>query len=135
MSRETVLAAARRAAESTMSGSCKVIRLTYDRVDTETLNLVDSKPDDNGIYEGPFRMNSPSSAVLALNTEGQLLTAQQMVLCLPVVAGGLARVNDVVEIVDGGLEPGLTGRRYRVAGLFAQSWATESRLPVEGIAG
>lgn len=133
MSRETILAAARRAAESTMSGSCRLTRLTYDDVDTATLNLVDSDPSDNAIYQGHFRMKSPSSAVLALNTEGQLLTAQQMVLCLPIAAGALAKVDDIVDIDDGGLEPGLTGRRLRVAGLFSQSWATESRLPVEFI--
>lgn len=132
MSQETILAAARRASESTMSGTCKITRFTPMTVDTATLKLIDPNPDDDLIYEGPFRMKSPSSAVLALNTEGQLLAAQQLVLCLPIVESAGVQVDDRVEILDGGLEPGLTDRVYRIAGLFAQSWATENRLPVEG---
>lgn len=134
MSRETILAAARRASESTMSGSCRLIRLTLATLDTVTLTLHDNDPSDDVVYEGPFRMKSPSSAVLALNTEGQLLAAQQLVLCLPVESGALAQIDDEVRIDDGGLEPGLAGRRFRIAGIFAQSWATESRLPVESLA-
>jgi hypothetical protein len=133
MSQQTILAAARRAAESTMSGTCRIIRLTLAEFDAASLDLLDTDPSDDLIYEGPFRMKSPSSAVLALNTEGQLLSAQQMVLCLPMPTAGTVRVDDHVAVIDGGFEPGLTGRTYRVAGLFAQSWATENRLPVEGL--
>jgi hypothetical protein len=133
MSRETILASARRASESTMSGECTITRSTPDSFDDVSLQMLDTDPSDDVIYEeGPFRMKSPSSAVVALNTEGELLSAQQMVLCLPIVSGPFRR-DDLVTIIDGGLEPGLTGRTFRVAGLFAQSWATEQRLPVEGL--
>jgi hypothetical protein len=133
MSRETILAAARRAAEASMSGQCRITRFTPMTLDTATLDLLDNDPSDDLIYEGAFRMKSPSSAVLALNTEGQLLTAQQLLLCIPIVAGAAVQVDDRVDIVDGGLEPGLTGRGYRIAGQYAQTWATEARLPVEGL--
>lgn len=133
MSQQTQLEAARRRKESTMSGRCTITRFTPATLDTATLNLVDDDPDDDLIYDGAFRIKSPSSAVLALNTEGQLLSAQQLVLCLPVAAGAAVQVNDRVQIEDGGLEPGLNGRLYRVAGSFSQTWATEARLPVEGL--
>lgn len=133
MSAQTILDTARRRKEAQMSGQIRITRFTPATLDTASLDLIDDDPDDDVVYDGPFRIKSPSSAVLALNTEGQLLSAQQMVLCLPVAAGAAVQVNDRCDVVDGGLEPGLNGRIYRVAGSFSQTWATEARLPVEGL--
>jgi hypothetical protein len=130
MSRQGLLDRARRAKEADMSGRCTVTRFTPAQLNPTTLKLIDTNPNDDLQYDGPFRIKSPSSAVLAVDANGQLLTTQQLLLCLPLQRAAGIRVDDQVRIVDGGLNPTLAGRTFRIAGTYAESYASEARLPI-----
>jgi hypothetical protein len=127
---ESTLAAGRRAAEQLMTSRCRIIRLHEVALDTASLTLTDLDPSDDGVYEGPCRVKTTSLAVTTADAEGQLVAVQSSTLSLPVSVGGV-RVGDRVEIVDGGPDPDLTGRRFRIAGLHAQTQATAHRYPIE----
>jgi hypothetical protein len=134
MSPDVYLRRARRTAEARMLSRCKITRIKPESLDTATLDLTDSNPDDDLVYEGPCRVSSNSSALLTADAEGQLLTAQQLVLAIPidaeVVEGGV-RVRDEVEITDGGPDAALTGLKLRILGLPAATFASARRFPVE----
>lgn len=113
-----------------MQSRCRITRIEPVSLDTATLNLTDTNPDDDLVYDGPCRVSSTSSAVLTTDAEGQLLTEQQLILSLPIAVAGV-HVRDEVEIVDGGPDPGLTGATFRVLGIPAVTLATARRFPVE----
>lgn len=131
MTGDGYLAGMRARAETRMRASCRVIRKQLVTLDTGTLNLTDDDPSDDVVLQSACRIKSASAAVFTRDAEGQLLAVQDVVLCLPVASSGAVRVRDEVEIVDGGPDPNLTGRIFRVTGLPAQTEAAEARFPVE----
>jgi Family of unknown function (DUF6093) len=132
------LAAARARAERRMQARAKVWRKAKLSLDTASLDLVGGDQTDGdrekdpvpGLESLPVRVKSSSAAVFNRDAEGLLLAVQDVVLCFPALTIGL-RVRDEVEILDGGPDPGLTGRRFVVTGIPAQSEAVEARFPVE----
>lgn len=125
------LAAGRRAAERIMLSACRVTRLFEVTLDTSSLNLSDDDPSNDLVYEGPCRLREVSPRILNRYAEGQVLADQQLVLSLPVGTSGDVRTGDLVTITDGGPDPSLTGRQYRIGGLHSQTEATAHRYPVE----
>lgn len=135
MSDRTLLEAARRREERTMQSSCRVTRLKLEEsTDTATIDLTDTDPSDDTVLASPCKLIEATSTVFALNTEGQSLAVQQLVLALPVATSGGVRVDDRVEILDGGPDPALTGQEFRIAGIPLRTRATARRFPVEHLA-
>lgn len=126
MSVEGTLAAGRRAAERLMTMQVRITRRIEISLDTASLDLQDTDPSNDQVYEGPGRIKMQSPRVTNIDTEGQLIALQQPTLSLPASVAGV-RVGDRVEILDGYPDPDLTGRRFRIAGLPASTQATAHR--------
>lgn len=128
---DAYLAGARARAEARMRSRCRVVRRLLVSLDTATLDLTDTDPSDDVVVESACRVRSTSSAVFAQDAEGMALAAQDLVVSLPLAAAGGVRVRDEIHILDGGPNPLLTGRVFRVTGLPADTDATAARFPVE----
>lgn len=134
MTADTVIAAGRRAAEALMVAACSIVRDGETTLDPVTLEYVDADGiPDPPIYVGRCRLKFGMSRVSKRDTEGQVLAAQQLLLYLPVDGSGDVRVDDQVVITDGGPDPSMTGRSFRVTGLFSQTYATSRRMPIESL--
>ena len=130
MSVPSTLAAGRRSAEALMTARCTITRLKKVDLNTGTLLLTDTNPDDDEIYTGPCRIRSGLARVQTGDFEGQMLASQQIMLHLPVLTSGDVSVGDTVEVTDGGDDPTATGIHLRIEGLAEQTQATARRLPV-----
>lgn len=135
MSLAGTLAAGRRSAERLMTSTCRITRLREDDLDDSTLNLTDLDPSDDLVYEGPCRVRSLVARVQTKDVEGQVLAMQQPILALPVATSGQVQVGDEAVILDGGDDPSLAGRRFRIRGLHSQTQSTAHRFPVEELDG
>lgn len=129
MSLRSTLLAGRRAAERNMTSTVRVSRPSRV-LDEATGAYVDSW---TTVYEGPGKLQSYDNAYEQTPVAGghTFITGRQMVH-LPVGATGI-RVDDVVEVVAEALNPGLLGRRWRVANTPAKSHQTALRFPVEEV--
>lgn len=131
MSAGTIIVAGRRAAEALMASTCRITRFTPVTLDTVTLRFDDPDPSDDLIYTGPCRLKADSSRVFTQDAEGQLLTEEQLTLYLPLDGTETVQTDDRVTITDGGPDPALTGRVFRIRGIVSQTYATARRLPIE----
>jgi hypothetical protein len=129
---ESVVAAGRRFSERMMTSACEITRETTvpGTLDPETLLQVETF---ETVWAGPCRVKSVSTVTSARETEGQLDTVQQLELYVPVDGTGQIGADDTVTITAGGYDPTLTGKQFRIAGTFNQSYATARRLPIEGL--
>lgn len=139
MSRASVLARGRRAAEARMVDTC-----TIRRPDPNGNPVLD---ENTGQYLGPPPITVYSgkcefqvSAVLAgaQNAEaaGDTVTVQDQLLKLPVEGDSASvRVDDTVTCDTSAHDPDLPGRRFRVDALHHESYATSRRLPISEITG
>lgn len=131
MSVEATLAAGRRAAEALMLSRCRIVHLNEVTLDTVTLNLNDDDPADDVVYEGPCRVKAASARVFVIAGEGQTIDRQDLSLHLPVAAGAVVPIGAQATITDGGPDPALTGRTFRVIGVPSATLATQARFAVE----
>lgn len=118
-----------------MTSQCRITLKHEISLDTSTLDLTDLDPSDDLLYEGPCRLRSLMARVTSRDVEGQVLSAQQVILALPVATSGRVQVNAQVEITDGGEDPTLVGRTFIVRGLHSQTQSTAHRFPVEELNG
>lgn len=116
-----------------MHSTCRVQRASGQPVKGEDGEL---HPQYTTIYEGRCRLRTVSSVTSDIEAADQLLVGQASVLSFPVELSAGIRVNDVATLLasddpDDDLDPGLIGRRARIAGLHFDTDATARRLPVE----
>lgn len=137
MSEETRIAAARIREERTMIATCRITREILDpaSIDTETgaidLTLRDTDPDDDDVWQGICKVRAQAAPVFMIITEGQTIAAQHLVLSVPIAGTASIRINDKVEILDGGDDPDLAGQEFYVRGFAAGIRTTARRFPVE----
>jgi hypothetical protein len=129
---DTIIAAGRLAAERLMTSTCVINRVTEGEWSDAVLDYADIT---TAVYAGPCRLKFTPHRVITQDAQGQILTEQQLLLYLPIDGSpsGDVRADDRVTVTDGGPDPTLTGRTFRVTGLFAQTYATARRLPVESL--
>lgn len=118
-----------------MTTQVRITRLKEITLDTTTLNLTDTDPSDDLVYEGPARIRTLMSRVTIRDVEGQVLAAQELTMSLPVATSGSIKAGDSVIVTASPEDPALIGRRYRIRGLFSQSQATAHRFPIEELDG
>lgn len=131
-----VLARGRVAALQLMTDTVKVTRVTGSTWDESTGTTV---PTVVVVYQGPgkFMMSEAQGAVARSEVQGQVVTMQQPVLKLPIVAPSGAAgdpgavVTDDVCTVLVSLDGSLAGRVVRVTGLQVHTNSTQRRFPAE----
>jgi hypothetical protein len=129
MTRATVLAMGRAAAEAGMIDACVIERSTTSETDRTTGLVV---RDWFEVYNGPCRVQEVVPFVREANpSPDQKILAVARVLQLPVTSSLDIRVGDVATITASVNDPDLVGVRMIVRGQKAKSEATARRLDVE----
>ncbi|MET7395618.1 DUF6093 family protein [Dactylosporangium sp. NPDC005572] len=124
MSRESVLAAGRRAAERGMVDTCRITRVTAvdtDETTGETTSVVET------LYDGRCRVQRRGSEAQRENIGEASLVLLRVELQLPMSAAGL-REGDDVEMTTSVNDPDLVGRTFRVRDVPDKTDATARRL-------
>lgn len=112
-----------------MTSTCVITRVTGKTLNTDTDKYVPIKVT---VYTGSCRLLFSSNRVSSREAEGQLRAAQEIQLHLPVNASSGIEVGDVAKITAD-IDSSLVDREFRVTGLFAQTYATARRVPVESL--
>ena len=132
MSRASVLALGRKAAEAGMVDTCTIER----QGPTSTSRTGQTTPTWTEVYDGPCRMQerggyprdittAPDQPQLAINRELQL----------PVSTSGSVRAGDRVTITACPNDPAMVGRQMWLRGQPTKTDATARRFSLEEIAG
>lgn len=133
MSRASVLARGRAAAEAGMTDTCTIVRITGTTTDPDTGQVTETT---TPVYSGPCRLQerggyprdisvAPDQPQLAANRELQL----------PVSTSGNVRAGDRATMDSSLNDPAAVGRRMWLRGQPTKSEATSRRFTVEEIAG
>jgi hypothetical protein len=132
MSRESVLARGRAAAEAGMVDSCVIRRRTGTTTDD---NSGDVTPTYDVIYSGKCRMQQGAPAAASTDDGENEVLLVPRVLQLPVATSAGVRAGDRVVDYVSAHDPDLTGREFVVRQEMAKSHATARRLGVEEVTG
>lgn len=129
MTRASVLALGRAAAEAGMTDTCVIERSTTSTTDRSTGVVT---RDWTEVYSGPCRVQEVVPFVReASPSPDQKVLAVARVLQLPVATSAGVRSGDRVTIATAVNDPDLVGLRMIVRGQKAKSEATARRLDVE----
>lgn len=133
MSRASILAQGRRAAEAGMVDTCRITRVTSSTTDRETGERTVGR---TTIYEGPYRMQE----LTAFSREAdpapdQSVLARYRVLQLPVATSTGIQIGDDVELLTSTNDPDMVGQALKVRDQSAKSEATSRRVGVEQVTG
>jgi len=131
VSRESVLALGRAAAEAGMSDACTITRVTGTSTDRRT-----GAPSETTttIYSGPCRVQELFGFARETSpAPDQTQLARYRILQLPVVTSGGVRAGDEVVIDSAVNDPDLVGVAMRVRDQSAKSEATARRIGIEEI--
>lgn len=133
MSRASVLARGRAAAEAGLLDTCTIVRVTSTTTNPTT-GVVTETTDE--VYEGPCRVQEPGGYARDISTApDQPQLAPHRVLQLPVATSEGVRVGDRVTIDSCVNDPDLVGVRMTVRDQAAKSEATARRIGIEQITG
>lgn len=119
----------RKQAESQMI-SAGIIRRANGLTAQDPATLVES-PLFDVILTSKCKLRMASTQPGAANVPGQQIATDQAILSLPVDGSGMVRTGDVWECTANPLDVSLVGRKMRIAGVHAQSFATARRFTVE----
>lgn len=134
MTAETITQAGRTAAAALMIDACIIRRSGGARVFDPNTGTY-TTPASSIVYQGPCQVQIATLGDAATpDVEGGGTTVQQLVVKLP-VDDTEYRVQDVVEVTSSILDETLVGRRFRVAGLHAKTFATARRLQCDEVTG
>lgn len=128
MSRASVVARGRAAAEAGMVDSCVIRRQTGTATDPDTGRITPTYTD---VYIGKCRVQSRNLQAGSPNAGQQRVDMYTTELQVPIEVTGV-EVNDQVEITASA-DPELVGRQLRVANLMHATHKTARRLPLEEI--
>ncbi len=119
----------RDAAESMMVDTCTITSEEVRQWDADTNTYADST--SSSIYAGPCQVQLIDSITVTAEGAGeQQIVTERVVVKIPTSAPSVP-IDSVLTITATGLtsDPALVGRRYRVAGSHAKTFATSRRLP------
>lgn len=126
MSRETIVARGRAAAEAGMRDTCTVRRHTGTTVDDETGYTT---PTWSDLYAGPCRLKQPNAAASSATVGEAEVLLQQPELHLPMSAV-LLQPADEVTMTGSQFDPVSVGRVLLIRDVPAHSGATARRYGV-----
>jgi len=118
----------RQLAQKLMVDHCSITRQGRPVVDPMTGK---ETPGRTGVYLGPCRITNEQSFGHDEESAGATLAVERVTLHLPLGTATVA-VNDRVEIT-GSFNPGLVGRKYRIAYLASTSFAMETKYTIEEV--
>lgn len=133
MSRSTVLAAGRKAAEAGMVDACTITRKVGTSTNPETAVVVDNEVQ---LYSGKCRVQSWS--VLGGTAQPRTIGAQfvrllRVELQLPITGTEGLQSDDIVTITAATHDSDLVGRRYTVRDLSHHSEKTARRIGINEV--
>lgn len=134
MSQQSTILAGRRFNEALMTDTC-TIGVYIESVSASFVTTFALS--GTAHYSGPCRVKSVRATVVERDMPGETVSVQELVLCIPVGAGGSIAVDDFVTItaVDAAVgDSSRVGQRYRIRGLAAATYASEMRFPIEAVA-
>lgn len=114
-------------AESLMLDSCTITRPGEPVTDPDTGDVT---PGGSQVYQGKVKIQTYEAQESNPEAGGATMTVQRYTLHIPVGAYQPA-IGDVATITAASADPGLVGRKYRVAALLHKTLATAYRLGVE----
>lgn len=127
MSRATVVARGRAAAEAGMVDTCRIRRQTGTTTDDFSGEVVDTY---ETLYEGKCRLQQPGAEATAQDAGQAYVLLQRIQVQLPISVTGLV-VGDEVEMTGAGRDPDLVGRVFLVHDLPRKTDATARRVSVQ----
>lgn len=132
MTRASVLAAGRRAAEAGMVDACTITRLVSSSTDKVTGVVVPTST--TSVYSGRCRIqqSSPSSNASGVNAGEAYRLVVRLELQLPAAVTGVA-AEDLVTVTSAAHDPDLVGRAFRVHALAHKTELTARRIGIEEI--
>lgn len=131
MSRETLIARGRAAAEAGMVDACTIRHLTGSVTDQDT--GVDT-PTYATVYAGKCRFQQPAPAGSKTDVGQAQVTLGQLLLQVPMTVVGV-QIDDVVTCTASALDPDLVGRTWSVTGLSHKTHSTTRRLELQEVTG
>ncbi|HEX7160400.1 MAG TPA: DUF6093 family protein [Trebonia sp.] len=130
MSRASVLARGRAAAEAGMVDACIIRRITGQVTDPDTGEVTNTY---TTIYEGKCRLQQISRTQARPEQAGEAyLLMLRRELQLPMSVTGL-RTEDEVTMTASAYDPDLPGRVFLIRDLFGKTEATARRIAVEEV--
>ncbi len=127
MSRATVLARGRAAAEAGMVDTCTIERQSGESTDPATGVVT---PTVEQVYTGICRFQQRGSQAQQEDAGEAYILLQRAEIQLPVSATGID-VGDVITCTSAGRDPDLVGRVFRVRDLAYKTDATARRLQIQ----
>lgn len=127
MSRATVLARGRIAAEAGMVDTCTIrrsVRQTTDPFSGEAVDTFDE------LYDGKCRLQQGSAEAQQADVGENYVLLQRVTVQLPVNVTGI-QVGDQITVTAAGRDPDLVGRVFLVRDLFIKTDATSRRVHVQ----
>lgn len=136
MSRASVLALGRRAAEAGMIDACIIERMVGVTTDLDNGQTTDVMADDP-VYTGRCRLREITAAMAREATPAPSVhqAMRYRVLQLPVVGSEDIQVGDVVTMTTCVNDPDMVGRTFVVRDQSGSSEQTARRLGVEEVTG
>lgn len=133
MSRASVLARGRTAAQAGMVDACTIVRVTGTTTDPDTGEVSETT---SQVYSGPCRLQErggyPRDIAVAPD-QPQLAVARE--LQLPIATSGSVRAGDRATITASANDSASVGRRFWLRGQPSKTDATARRFHTEEIAG
>lgn len=129
MSRASVLARGRAAAEAGMTDTCTIRRRTGES--TSSTGVV--TPTWTTVYTGPCRIQQTDTQAREENPGEAHVLLVRRELQLPVTTSVGVRADDVATIDSSINDPDLTGRIFAIRGEAAKSEATSRRLGIDEV--
>lgn len=117
----------RRAAERIMTTTV-LVYWKEEIFDDTTGQMVTVKHD---LYNGKARIRQSGLAVSNVQSAGQFLAVQDLILSVPIEATGGINNGHLVEVLADPLDADLVGTAYRIAGDAAASQSTARRFKIE----
>lgn len=126
MSRDSVLARGRTAAEAGMVDTCTITRVTGSTTDQDTGDRVETRATP---YTGKCRLQQNIAQADQRNVGQDLVLLVRSILQLPMSVTDL-RVDDEVTFTASASDPDLPGRVFLIRDLFHKTDATARRVGV-----
>lgn len=120
-------------AEGRMVDACTITRAGAGDTTFDPNTGLYTNAADSSIYTGKCEVQvSDGLSAQTTAAGGQVVTDLRVTVKVPMSVENIA-VDDVVTITASLLDPDLVGKKYRVIGTFAKSFATARRLQVEEV--
>lgn len=130
MSASSATLGGRKFAEALMESTCVITREAPADPQYDPATGLENPPTVTTVYTGKCRLRFPFVRPEQALAAGQQLAKDRGILSLPITGSDGVKLNDLVSLTVGPLDPG-TVRQLRIMAPFEQTHATARRFPVE----